>query len=122
MNKLQRPTRLLFIDPHAEWLRFVKLTLADDYEVFVGQEFGVLAEAQEEEKHFDLVFIGLNLAQKNMETLSHLAQASEKRWRFIVLFPGFPDSKTARILFKAGMRDSLSTPMRKRAPSLNKAL
>ena len=98
--------RLLFIDPHEEWLSFVESTLADLYDVCVAKDFEVLYKAQEGQ--FDLIFVGLNLAQENMDVLSHLAQSS--RWHFIVLFPGFPDGKTARILFKAGMRDLLGKP------------
>ena len=108
MEKL-RKIRLLFIDPHEEWLSFVESTLADSFDVETAQEFKALFEMQEGGP-FDLIFIGLNVAQENMDALSYLAESFENRWHFIVLFPGFPDDQAARILFKAGARDLLSKP------------
>lgn len=100
--------RLLFIDRHKDWLDFVRGTLSKSYDVVVATEFDILYRTLREGHQFDLIFIGLNLAQENIEALSDIAQSS--MWRFIVLFPGFPDRTTTRIFFKAGMRDLLSKP------------
>lgn len=100
--------RLLFVDPRQDWLDFVKSALSCLYEVHTAQDFCVLSDSLKQEQVFDLIFIGLNSAQDNIEMLSDLAQKS--RWRFIVLFPGFPDRNTFRIFFKAGVWDLLSKP------------
>lgn len=101
---------LVFIDPNEEWLEFVRSTLekTEKYRIATVADFSELSHIVRKEKHFDLIFIGLSVVHENIETLSNLAQTSS--WQFIVLFPGFPDGKTARILFRAGMRDLLSKP------------
>jgi DNA-binding NtrC family response regulator len=101
--------RLLFIDANKEWLDFVDATLSNikGYDATVVKELN-LSDAEDTNYHYDLVFIGLNYAKDNIDSLKQLAQTS--KWHFIVLFPGFPDGKTARIFFRAGMRDLLSKP------------
>ncbi|MBC8553092.1 MAG: hypothetical protein H8D23_25990 [Candidatus Brocadiales bacterium] len=100
--------RLLFIDPHKYWLDFVVETLARDYDVHVASNLVDLPEIASEDLYFDLIFIGLSLAEENISKLSDLARSAG--WHFIVLYPGSPDGITSRIFFKAGMRDLLSKP------------
>jgi len=100
--------KLLFIDPHKDWLKLVKSTLKPpEYDAMISPTLDFLLKIDANE-HFDLVFIGLQLAKQNIKTISGLALSYT--WRFVVLFPGFPDQKTARIMFKSGIRDISSKP------------
>jgi DNA-binding NtrC family response regulator len=107
MNERQKK-RLLFIDSHDEWLKFVNKALSEDYDVHTTGIFASLSKMAAGGRSFDLIFIGLNIAEQNMSELSDLAQTS--MWSFVVLFPGSPDGKVSRIFFKAGVRDLLSKP------------
>ena len=101
--------RLLFIDAHVEWLRFVERALADSYEVMTCLEFEALSEAREGGE-IELVFVGLSVAQESLSALSKLAANGGNHWHFVVLFPGRPDAQTARVLLRSGVWDILGKP------------
>jgi DNA-binding NtrC family response regulator len=100
---------ILFIDPHKDWLKFVKKSLSNvkGYEITTALDLDVLLESESENEGFDLIFIGMNLLRDNPKTMNELTSSS---WCFIVLFPGFPDQETARVMFKLGARDIFSKP------------
>ena len=110
MEYSQKTARLLFVGSQDEWLRFVRLALAQDYEVQISHELTAVLELRDKDLSFDLVFVDLGLAESSREVLSQLAKASDRKWRFVVLFPGSPDGSIARPFFKAGAQDVVSKP------------
>jgi DNA-binding NtrC family response regulator len=102
--------RLLFIDLHEEWLDFIESTLSESYEIEVAKSIDILCEMRRSKRYFDLIFIGLSYVQDNIEKVSQLARSVDNHWHFVVLFPGFPDARNARVLYRAGVLDLQGKP------------
>jgi DNA-binding NtrC family response regulator len=101
--------RILLIDRHPEWLQFAQEVLQEQYNVLTATGFEEAAKCcvgEERSQEFDLIFIGLDLATTNLNTIESLG----RQWRFVVMFPVFQEDEKLRILFKAGVYDCADKP------------
>jgi len=101
--------RILLIDRHLEWLQFAQEVLQEQYDVFTATSFEEVRKCcvrEEWSQGFDLIFVGLDLATSNLNTIESLG----KQWRFVVMFPVFQEDEKLRLLFKAGAYDCADKP------------
>lgn len=101
--------RILLIDRHLEWLQFAQEALQERYDVLTAMNFEEAMKCCIQEgrsQEFDLIFVGLDLATNNLDTIKSLG----KQWRFVVMFPVFQEDEKLRILFKAGVYDCADKP------------
>ena len=106
--------KLLFIEANIEWQNFVKDALKKYetiFDVSVVSEFTKLEKCSDI-NGFDLVFLGLRSALDNVSEITEINQL-QKCWHFVVLYPGIqPGTDVFRLLFKAGVFDLSSRPMK----------
>jgi len=106
---MKRKPKILLIDQHPEWLDFAKGVLKSEYNVSTLTKKDDLLSLRDDAsgvEGFDLVFIGLELATTNLDTLKPLF----KQWHFVVVFPILQRNETVRLLFKAGVYDCARKP------------
>ena len=105
--------RILLIDKHPEWLQLAAEVLQWQYEVTTAKSFEEASECclgEKRSQKFDLIFVGLDLATNNLDTIAQLSKVPSGKWRFVVMFQVFQDDKTLRMLFKAGVYDCTDKP------------
>lgn len=101
--------RILLIDRDQDWLKFAESTLSSIYEVLTESEFDQALRCcikRDAEPNFDLIFVGLDWATENLDTI----RSFSKRWRFVVMFPIIQQGQYLRILFKSGAFDCTDKP------------
>jgi DNA-binding NtrC family response regulator len=108
--------RVLLIDQHPEWLSFAKRTLFEaGYQVETAPNFEQAARCCFEADHFDLILVGLDQAEANLETIGELKKSKPQQWRFVVMFPVRQTPDRLRMVFKAGAFDCVNKPYQRDA-------
>ena len=108
--------RVLLIDQHPDWLAFAKKTLLEvGYQVEAAPNFEEAARCCFEADRFDLILVGLDQAEANLNTIGELKKSKTQQWRFVVMFPIRQTPDRMRMVFKAGAFDCVSKPYQKDA-------
>ena len=102
--------RILIIDRHSQWLEFaVKVLEEVGYEVFVASDFSSAVDLFINNS-FDLILIGLDQAENNLNVIKSIAKDKAHPERIVVMFPVRQTYDRMRIMFKAGVTDTVDKP------------
>jgi DNA-binding NtrC family response regulator len=108
--------RVLLIDQQQNWLKFAKAALHEaGYQVETASSFEEAAACCFETDHFDLILVGLDQAEANLETIGELKKSKTRQWHFVVMFPIRQAPDRLRMVFKAGVFDCVSKPYQRDA-------
>ena len=101
---------ILLIDRHVGWLKLAQEPLTQaGYKVVTAPDLDEATQSRLNEP-FDLVFIGLDQAERNLDTLSEIAKSPDVQQRFVVMFPLRQTHEKMRIVFRAGAYDCVDKP------------